>query len=95
MAVGKIEDCPDFNPGKLYESLGDPQALIDLANTTMPFGKYAGRYLVNLPENYLLWFKKEGFPKGTLGERMAAVCEIQANGLEHLLRPLCSPQGYA
>ena len=64
------------------------EALIELANARMPFGKYAGRYLVDLPERYVLWFKQKGYPKGKLGEQMAAVCEIQANGLESLLYPL-------
>ena len=84
-----IEDCPEFDPNSLYETLGDGEALVSLARTVMPFGRYAGRYLVDLPEHYVLWFKNKGFPEGELGRRMAAICEIQANGLEHLLRPLC------
>ncbi len=87
------EDCPDYDPTRQYDTPGDGGALIRLANVTMPFGKYAGRYLVNLPEHYVLWFKKKGFPAGRLGEDMAAICEIQTNGLEHLLRPLCGRRG--
>ena len=64
------------------------EALLELANAKMPFGKYAGRYLVDLPERYVLWFKQKGFPKGKLGEQMAAICEIKINGLESLLYPL-------
>jgi len=93
-------DYPEYIPGKNYavsdgspsaDGRGLPQdseALLKLANMKMPFGKYAGRYLVDLPENYVLWFKQKGFPEGQLGEQMAAICEIKANGLEPLLRPL-------
>ena len=62
--------------------------LIALANTRMPFGKYSGRYLVNLPEPYLVWFKQHGFPAGDLGRRLEAMLELKTNGLEYLLRPL-------
>jgi len=89
-------DYPEYQPGKKYRTpestagdiLADSKVLIKLANMKMPFGKYAGRYLVDLPENYVLWFKQKGFPKGELGEQMAAICEIKVNGLESLLRPL-------
>lgn len=66
----------------------DEQALVDLANTKMPFGKYAGRYLVELPETYVLWFKGKGYPAGKLGDQLRAIEEIKTNGLEDLLRPL-------
>ncbi|MFP4378224.1 MAG: DUF3820 family protein [Spirochaetales bacterium] len=66
--------------------------LIKLANSTMPFGKYAGRYLINLPEPYLVWFKQKGFPAGELGRRLAAVLELKTNGLEYLVRPLIRDQ---
>lgn len=68
--------------------LTDPQALVRLANTRMPFGKYAGSLLVDLPEAYVVWFAKKGFPKGELGASLAAMYEIKANGMEALLRPL-------
>jgi uncharacterized protein (DUF3820 family) len=64
------------------------EALIELANTKMPFGKYAGRHLVDLPETYVLWFKGKGYPKGKLGDQLRAIEEIKTNGLEGLLRPL-------
>jgi len=64
------------------------QALIDLAQATMPFGKYAGRYLVDLPETYVLWFKGQGYPRGKLGDQLRAIEEIKTNGLEDLLRGL-------
>jgi uncharacterized protein len=67
--------------------------LIKLANTKMPFGKYAGRYLIDLPEPYVVWFKQKGFPAGELGRRLAAVFELKANGLEDLVRPLIDRNG--
>ncbi len=66
----------------------DERELIELANAKMPFGKYSGRYLVDLPETYVLWFKGKGYPAGRLGEQLRAIEEIKTNGLEHLLRPL-------
>jgi uncharacterized protein (DUF3820 family) len=68
-----------------------PERLIVLANTTMPFGKYAGRRLINLPEPYLLWFANKGFPENHLGEMMALALLIKTEGLEHLLEPLMKP----
>ncbi len=65
--------------------------LVELANTRMPFGKYQGRYLMDLPEAYFVWFQRKGFPRGRLGEMLAAVYEIKLNGLEHLLAPLRNP----
>ena len=64
------------------------QILIELANTKMPFGKYKGRYLVDLPEAYVLWFKQKGFPKGKLGYLMENLVTIKENGLEGLIRGL-------
>jgi uncharacterized protein len=66
----------------------DPEYLVALANATMPFGKYAGRLLLDLPEPYVIWFARKGFPKGELGEQLASIQSIKENGLEHLLRPL-------
>lgn len=62
--------------------------LVKLANTKMPYGKYKGRYLVDLPEFYVVWYRNNGFPKGKLGEQLSVIYEIKVNGLEHLLRPL-------
>ena len=62
--------------------------LVKLAQYRMPFGKYAGRYLTNIPEEYFLWFAGKGFPEGELGRFMKMMLEIKANGLEYLLRPL-------
>jgi len=52
----------------------------------MPFGKYKGRELINLPEHYIVWYNNKGFPKGQLGEMLQLVYELQLNGLEDLVR---------
>ena len=66
----------------------DPKFLLELARTKMPFGKYAGRLLIDLPEPYVVWFKQKGFPSGKLGRQLETVYVIKANGLEHLFDPL-------
>jgi uncharacterized protein (DUF3820 family) len=66
----------------------DTQALFDLVNTRMPFGKYKSRFLCDLPEPYLVWFHQKGFPPGKLGIQLSAMYEIKVNGLEYLLKPL-------
>ena len=68
--------------------LADQQALITAINQTMPFGKYAGRKLLQLPEPYLVWYHSKGFPDGKLGEQLALMYEIKLNGLEGMLKPL-------
>ncbi|MGK9171991.1 DUF3820 family protein [Yokenella regensburgei] len=63
--------------------------LIEIANTPMPFGKYQGRRLIDLPEEYLLWFaRKDSFPAGHLGELLQLVLVIKTEGLTHLVQPL-------
>lgn len=66
----------------------DKEYLIETINMLMPFGKYAGIKLIHLPEPYLVWFHKKGFPEGKLGERLALMYEIKLNGLEKMLGPL-------
>ncbi len=66
----------------------DSQLLLSAAQQVMPFGKYAGSKLIDLPEPYLVWFHSKGFPKGKLGEQLALMYEIKLNGLEKLIRPL-------
>ncbi|WP_299285296.1 DUF3820 family protein [uncultured Mucilaginibacter sp.] len=66
----------------------DPKTLTQLVTMEMPFGKYKGTKICNLPENYLLWFKQQGFPKGTLGVLLETMLEIRINGLQYLLEPL-------
>ncbi len=66
----------------------DVEQLQRLVSTEMPYGKYKGRVLADLPGNYLNWFAREGFPKGELGRLLALMHEIDHNGLSHLLAPL-------
>ena len=66
----------------------DPQLLKDLVRVKMPFGKYQGRLLADLPEPYLVWFGQKGFPQGKLGQQLALLHTIKLNGLESLLDPL-------
>ena len=61
------------------------EELIKLAHTIMPFGKIKGRYLINLPEHYIVWYKSKGFPAGTLGKQLELVYELKLNGLEELI----------
>lgn len=66
----------------------DRTFLLALARTRMPFGRYKGRLLVDLPEAYIIWFKTRGYPPGKLGQMLAAMYEIKRNGLEYLIRQL-------
>jgi uncharacterized protein (DUF3820 family) len=68
----------------------DPQILLDLVKTKMPFGKYKGILLCDLPVSYLEYFAREGFPKGKLGMQLQTMHVIATNGLHDLLRPLRS-----
>lgn len=78
----------------MSESLGLPpdiqaKARADmekLASMTMPFGKFRDRRILDLPEDYLLWFKQKGFPRGELGRIMQLALELKVNGLEGLIR---------
>jgi uncharacterized protein len=62
--------------------------LVRLANARMPFGKYSGSLLIDLPEAYVVWFSRKGYPQGEIGELLASLYAIKENGLESLLRPL-------
>jgi len=66
----------------------DPQLLFQLIQMRMPFGKYKGWILCNLPVSYLEWFNRNGFPEGKLGMLLQTIYEIKLNGLEYLLEPL-------
>ena len=66
----------------------DPELLIKLVSMPMPFGKYKGRLLYELPVSYLEWFQQKGFPAGQLGTLLQLLYEIKLNGLEYLLKPL-------
>jgi uncharacterized protein len=64
------------------------ELLLQLVKMEMPFGKYKGTVLCNLPVSYLEWFNRKGFPKGSLGVLLATIYEIKINGLDYLLNPL-------
>ena len=66
----------------------NPQLLLDLVKMQMPFGRYKGYVLCNLPVSYLEWFNRKGFPQGKLGVLLQTMYEIKLNGLDHLLNPL-------
>lgn len=68
------------------EIFPDKERLIELAHYKMPFGKFKGYYLVDLPEPYLVWFHQKGFPEGKLGMLLKSMHEIKVNGLEPLIR---------
>ena len=74
----------DKLPGQAV--FADPYYLDRLARTRMPFGKYAGRLLIDLPEAYVTWFHRQGFPKGELGGMLHTIYEVKLNGLESLVR---------
>lgn len=71
----------------------DHQALLELADMRMPFGRYSGRRLIDLPEPYVVWFAQQGFPTGKLGDMLKSVYEIKVNGLEYLFTPLRGKSG--
>lgn len=64
------------------------QYLIDLAKMKMPFGKYKGTFLIDLPEHYVVWYHNKGFPKGKLGNQLQLVYELQLNGLEDIIKKI-------
>ena len=66
----------------------DKDLLIKLANTKMTFGKHAGQYLTDIPEDYYIWFARQGYPEGELGEFMQMMQELKVYDMEHLLIPL-------
>lgn len=62
--------------------------LIRIARETMPFGKYQGKLIIDVPEEYLIWLKNKGWPEGKLGEWLELALEVKVNGLESLVEPL-------
>jgi len=66
----------------------DKEDLLKIARTPMPFGRFKGRLLIDLPEEYLLWFARREFPKGNLGRLMALTLEIKIEGTEGLVKAL-------
>ena len=69
------------------------EPLLRLVQVEMPYGKYKGTRIADLPGNYLNWFAREGFPPGELGRLLALMHEIDHNGLKHLLAPLRGQRG--
>ncbi len=64
------------------------QELLKLLDYRMPYGKYTGSKLIDLPEPYVVWLHNKGFPNGELGKMLAIIYEIKVNGLEAMLKPL-------
>ena len=68
----------------------DKEYLLKLVRTKMPFGKYRGCLLIDLPEPYIVWLSQKGFKQDALGQMLQSVYEIKLNGLEYLLKPFRS-----
>ncbi len=64
----------------------DKEYLRKFTTTRMPFGKYKGVLLIDVPEEYIVWFENEGFPDGEFGKLMRELYEIKVNGLEYLFK---------
>lgn len=64
------------------------EILLELVSKRMPFGKYKGTLICDIPEHYLVWMHRQGFPEGKLGMWLHTMYEIRLNGLEHILTPL-------
>lgn len=77
-----------MNTGIPESLISDPEVLIKLSKYKMPFGKFKGSLLIDLPEPYVIWFAGEGFPEGELGKLLEIVHTIKVNGLEYLFDPL-------
>ena len=71
----------------------NPETLERLVRVPMPYGKYKGRLIADLPGNYLNWFAREGFPKGEIGQLLALMQELDHNGLSGLLEPIRKAAG--
>lgn len=79
----------DQDQNDVFSHLGfNADDLTKLATWTMPFGKYAGRALIDLPEEYLFWFQKKEFPAGELGKLMKLCLELKIEGLDGLIKAL-------
>ena len=78
----------DFQLEAISQDSINRELLEELVQTTMPYGRFAGTPLLDLPEPYVVWFKNQGFPDGKLGRQLAALYEIKLYGLEPMLRPL-------
>lgn len=83
-----MDDVTDDMMAGADLALANPEHLLKLVHTRMPFGRYQGRFLIDLPEPYVVWLVNNALPKGELGSLILEIYEIKANGLEGLLRPL-------
>lgn len=72
----------------MEEPIFDHKQLIELAWYKMPFGTHKGRFLSELPESYYIWFRRQGFPTGKLGNYMQTVFDMKVNGIEDILREI-------
>ena len=72
----------------MEDATPDPGVLLKVAKARMPFGRYKGRLLMDLPETYVIWLAKKGFPEGELGRMLNLLYEVKVNGLEYLFTPL-------
>ncbi len=72
----------------LFMENNQRELLVKLANTKMPYGKYKGKHIIDLPEHYVVWYNSKGFPQGKFGDMLRLVYEIQLNGLEDMVRKL-------
>jgi len=80
------------NPEEPNFDRPDSKMLVQIARMRMPFGRYAGTRLIDLPEPYVVWFKNQGFPKGRLGMLLGLLYEVKSNGLEPLFDELRVPK---
>ncbi len=76
------------------EVFPDQAYFLKMLEARMPFGKYKGHKLIHLPENYIVWFARKGFPEGKLGDMLKSIYEIKLNGLDHLLVPDANGKEY-
>jgi uncharacterized protein (DUF3820 family) len=72
----------------MENAVPDSKQLLELLEFKMPFGKFKGRVLIDLPEHYLVWFSQKGFPEGKLGNLMMLAYEIKLNGLEGMVKSI-------
>lgn len=77
---------PEDNP-----VIPDEEFFLKMTRMKMPFGKYKDYRLIDLPEEYIMWFGRKGFPAGQLGDMLKSLYEIKLNGLDYLLKPLRRP----
>ena len=81
----------EFELEPISDATINRELLDELVQTKMPYGRFAGTPLIDLPEPYVVWFKTQGFPEGKIGRQLAALYEIKVYGLEAMLRPLRRP----